>query len=133
MSVGVWSPDGDKEAARSVDHPMLEKCLALAATIAEVVSAQDLEAAGLHTENWLMDLEPAAWEVAKDLDADGISKLIRFFTLVEMNVSGWEAGKKSPVIPLVRILKDRGEFDPTLRKWIKANTDNRYLPYGSAL
>ena len=50
-----------------------------------------------------------------------------------MQLPGWEAGKKNPVIYLVRILKDRDGFDPELRKWIKTNTDNRYLPYGSAL
>jgi hypothetical protein len=37
------------------------------------------------------------------------------------------------VIPLVKMLKERGDFDADLRKWIKSNTKNRYLPYGSAI
>jgi hypothetical protein len=35
------------------------------------------------------------------------------------------------VIYLVRLLKQRGTFEPELRQWIKANTDNRYLPNGA--
>ena len=49
------------------------------------------------------------------------------------NENWWEAGNKSPVIPLVKILKERGDFEADLRKWIKSNTKNRYLPNGSAL
>jgi hypothetical protein len=55
------------------------------------------------------------------------------FTLAEMHFQGWEAGKQNPVVYLVRMLRARGEFSADLRKWIRANTDNRYLPYGSAL
>ena len=80
-----------------------------------------------------MNQDASAWQSAEDLSADDLVSLVRFFTLVEAGVSGWEAGRKSPVIPLVRFLKARDAFTPELRRWVKSNTDNRYLPYGSAL
>ena len=46
---------------------------------------------------------------------------------------GWDGGVRSPVIYLVKLMKERGLFTPELRKWIKKNTDNRYLPNGSVL
>ena len=70
-------------------------------------------------------------EQSETLDTTQLEQLIRFFTLAEMQLSGWTAGEKSAVIPLVRQLKARGEFEKTLRVWIKSNTDNRFLPHGS--
>ncbi|MDA9680137.1 hypothetical protein N9U06_01615, partial [Gammaproteobacteria bacterium] len=92
-----------------------------------------LDKAGVSDGNWVMTVGPAAWEGARALDSDTAISLVRLFTLVEEQISGWEAGNKSPVIPLVKILKERGDFEAGLRKWIKSNTKNRYLPYGSAI
>lgn len=68
-----------------------------------------------------------------DLDDGAIIDLIRVFTRGERDIPGWEAGAKSPVIPMVRELKRRGRFEPTLTAWIKANSNNRFLPHGSLL
>ena len=74
----------------------------------------------------------AGWEEkAAAFSAAELVSLARFYTVAEQQLSGWQAGPKSPVIPLVRELKDRKQFDPELRKWIKANTDNKFLPHGS--
>lgn len=81
----------------------------------------------------MMKLPADAWQPAEGLATEALIHLVRFFTLAEMQLAGWEGGKTSPVIPLVRILKARDSFTADLRRWIKANTDNRYLPYGSAL
>jgi hypothetical protein len=59
--------------------------------------------------------------------------LIRLFTLGEGQFSTWQAGAKSAVVKLVRVLKQRGEMTPELTTWIKANTDNRFLPYGDLM
>jgi len=50
-----------------------------------------------------------------------------------MVLPGFELGARSPVIALVRLLKQRGEYPDDLTGWVKANTDNRFLPYGSLL
>jgi len=83
----------------------------------------------------LMTRHKNAWKtVATQLNDEQITALIRFFTLAEKQLSGWEAGSKSPVIWLCRELKKRGLFpDRTLIKWIKAHSDNKFLPYGNPL
>lgn len=72
-------------------------------------------------------------EAAQSLSNEQIESLVRFFTLAEEAISGWEAGAKSPVVPLVKVLKARGNYDPALTRWIKANTSNRFLPRGSLM
>ncbi len=132
MGVGVWDPGAAGKG--NLDNEMLEKVLAAAKQVSdENVSSELLKTSGLETAQWLMQGEASDWDIAQALDDGDLIVLTRFFTLVEQQVSGWDAGKKSPVIPLVKILKERGAFEAELRKWIKSNTDNRYLPNGSAL
>ena len=70
-------------------------------------------------------------EQAKQLDDEELVQLARFYTVAEQQLSGWRADDKSPVIAFVRELKNRRQFDAQLRKWIKAHTDNKFLPHGS--
>lgn len=73
------------------------------------------------------------WGVAvADLDSAKIIALVKFFTLAE-GLPGWEAGARSPVIPMAAVLKARGDYPDDLTGWIKAHTDNRFLPYGSLM
>jgi hypothetical protein len=77
---------------------------------------------------------PVDWaEAVKPLSETEIEALIRVFTRGERDLPGWEAGARSPVIPMVRELKRRGRFDTSLAAWIKANTTNRFLPHGSLM
>ncbi len=77
---------------------------------------------------------PVDWaEAVKSLPDDEICSLITVFTLGERDLSGWEAGAKSPVIPMARELKRRGVFDAKLVTWIKSNSNNRFLPHGSLM
>ena len=132
MSVGVWKPSEDAES-RVVDAALLGRFVLLAKRLSGALDAGMLVTAELGNENWVMMVGPAAWEGVRELDSDATISLIRLFTLLEEQISGWEAGNKSPVIPLVKMLKERGDFEADLRKWIKSNTKNRYLPYGSAI
>ena len=148
MTIGVWQPR--KKA--NLTKPNLER-LAAALDGDQVVLTPDEAAVDVA----LMQLEPGGWQVTLTVFSllalyHGVRKmphmglvtlwisfgclivrLVRFFTLAEMQLAGWEAGKQSPVIPLVKVLKGRGSFDAELRRWIKTHTDNRYLPYGSVL
>ena len=132
MSVGVWKPSGDDES-RVLSPALLDRFLLLADGISGRIDASMLDAAELANENWVMTSGPSAWEIARELDTESAISLVRLFTLLEDQVSGWEAGNKSPVIWLVKVLKERGDLEADLRKWIKSNTKNRYLPHGSAL
>lgn len=88
----------------------------------------------------LLELEPSA-----------IEALIRLFTLIEAR-PGWEAGSASPVVPMFRALRNGMQRGPAagdaaaaagvdggdsavdvdaLAAWVKRNSDNRFLPWGS--
>ena len=68
------------------------------------------------------------------LEAESDERLIRIaksLTVAEMRLPGWEAGARSPVITIVRVLRRRGTYPKELTGWMKAHTTNRFLPYGS--
>ena len=132
MSVGVWKPSGQVQV-KSIDVELLKRFINVANELGEDINADSLQAQDMASTSWVMNLDRDAWSVSAELSSEQLKVLIRWFTLVEENVQGWEAGNKSPVIALVSQLKARGEFEGELRKWIKSTTTNRYLPYGSAL
>ncbi|MEE8077882.1 MAG: hypothetical protein V3T18_02705, partial [Pseudomonadales bacterium] len=70
---------------------------------------------------------------AENLTSGQVVSLIRLFTLAETRFANWEAGANSPVVVLARLLKTRDAYPADLTGWIKANTENRFLPYGSLL
>ena len=79
----------------------------------------------------LMKIDHNTWRAtAEPLSEADLIHLIRFFAMAE-NLPGWEAGTQSPVIPLAKILRQRGtRLDKTLLQWLREVNDNRYLPYG---
>jgi hypothetical protein len=129
MTIGTWEPA--KSSSLTVER--LQELLAQVSGLEENTLTASLNDDFIRSNSQLMKLDAISWQVAEQLAEDDLVALVRFFTLAEMQLSGWEAGNRSPVIPLVKILKQRDQFSPELRKWIKASTDNRYLPYGSAL
>jgi hypothetical protein len=70
---------------------------------------------------------------AAALDDAQIVALVRLFTLAEMAFPGWKGADRSPVIAFAALLKQRGAFPAGLTAWIRANSDNRFLPYGSLM
>ena len=127
MSIDVWEPK---------DKFVIE--LGLLYQISDAFRAHRLDS-DFFSEKFikdnadLMQQSQESFQVVNTWPDDVIIDLIQFFTLAEMAYQGWSSGKKSPVIYLVRILKSRGAFCVELRKWIKNNSDNRYLPHGSVL
>ena len=80
----------------------------------------------------LMTAGAEVWAARIDTtSSDELVGWIRFLTLAEARLPGFEAGAKSPVILIARVLRSRGDYPEDLSAWIKANTDNRFLPYGS--
>lgn len=128
-NVGVWEPQEPvKPDAAKLRHYAALVTKADTTKLDKALTAEQIKA-----DAGLMQQPEVAWRVAESLSDAELESLIRFFTLAEMQLPGWEGGKQSPVIYLVRILRARGSFAAGLRKWIKAHTDNRYLPYGSVL
>ena len=132
MSLGSWDP---KVEARStellLESDLLRRLIAYShdeqlAQLEQLLNANDKQRlAGL------MKIDPLIWQtVAEPLLENDLLHLIRFFAVAE-NLPGWEAGATSPVIPLAKILRQRGvRLDKSLLQWLREVNDNRYLPYG---
>ena len=129
MSVGSYDP-GAREKA--ISEAAVRELLGAAAALRAPdfgLSAERIEAlAGLARHEDGCDWAAAA----AGLSSAELESLVRLYTLAE-RLPGWNAGPRSPVIPLVAELKRRDACPDGLTAWIKANTDNRFLPYGSLL
>ena len=134
-NVGAWDPTDHKSAEYQIDLETLRRFAELGseqqlATLKESLSAEQIDAnrhlMRLHKDPWL--------KAAPALSDQQLINLVRFFTVAEMQLSGWEAENLSPVIWLCRTLKSRGLFpDKALTAWIKANSSNKFIPYGNLL
>ena len=132
MSLGSWDP---KIEARStellLESDLLRRLIAYSheeqlAQLEQLLNANDKQRlAGL------MKIDPLIWQTAAEpLLENDLLHLIRFFAVAE-NLPGWEAGATSPVIPLAKILRQRGVLlDQSLLKWLRQLNDTRYLPSG---
>lgn len=81
----------------------------------------------------LMRLEAGLWRDAiAELDDQRVVALVQFFTLAEQ-LPGWQAQERSPVVPLMAELRARNAVPSELSAWIRSNSDNRFLPWGSLL
>ena len=124
--VGAWEPAVElgevharalDEAAAGVADQALTVDEANAARLREVVNAAPDARAGLFA----------------DRNSARLVGWLRALTLAEETVPGCEAGARSPVIGLARLLRERGDYPADLTPWIKAVSSNRFLPYGSLL
>jgi hypothetical protein len=132
MSLGSWDPKIEAAGSalllqtallhRLIDYDREDQL----AQLEQLLSDEDKQRlAGL------MKIDHNSWRAAAaPLPNDDLLHLIRFFAVAE-NLPGWEAGADSPVIPLAKILRQRGaRLDKPLLQWLREVNDNRYLPYG---
>ncbi len=77
----------------------------------------------------------AAWEKAiENFSKAQILNLCMIFTKGEMQFSNWTFSSKNPTIYLLRYLKAQNiAVEKDFVRWLKKQTDNRYIPYGPAL
>ena len=132
MSLGSWDP---KIEARStellLESDLLHRLIAYSDEEKLTQLEQLLNASDKQRLAGLMKIDPLIWQTAAEpLLENDLLHLIRFFAVAE-NLPGWEAGATSPVIPLAKILRQRGvRLDKSLLQWLREVNDNRYLPYG---
>ena len=124
--VGAWEPAAKlggaharalDEAARGVSDGTLTIDESVALRVRQVVTAQAEECAALFA----------------DQESARLLGWLRALTLAEETVAGCEAGAKSPVIALARLLRERGDYPEDLTAWIRTVSSNRFLPYGSLM
>ena len=129
MAVGSWDPASE-----------VRPDAALLTRLAGIGRLTPEDPADALSEDEVRAFAPLMRLVADDwapllsaLDDALLVDLVRFFTVAEMKLAGWEGGDRSPVIAMVKVLRGRKSYPPELTRWIKDRTDNRYLPYGSLL
>ncbi|WP_299598489.1 hypothetical protein [uncultured Microbulbifer sp.] len=141
MSVGAWEPENqasNDQSRTEIDRALLQRIIdALNEADSESEgeeAAPDLKAIDqeIQNANWLAGLPATQWlDEASHWNDSQVWALIRFFTLAEMQLTDWQGGAESPVIPLAKSLRQRKA--PLQREqllWIRQYSDNRYLPYG---
>ena len=125
--VGVWQPSDAEEGATAPRIDLLRKAAANLDAPAFGLSAAELRRLAPSAR-----LDFGVWEAAAESEASAeLIAWLRFFTLAEARLPDFAAGAQSPVIPLARTLRRRGDYAPALTRWIKANSANRFLPHGS--
>lgn len=131
MTIGTWTPHQD--APTPPDAVALNQAADLGAE-ADNHFPDAPETAVQSLQPWMQQARSAWAPVLEPLPTDQLVNLVRFFTLAEHHWSGWEGQDKNPVVWICKELKTRGAFpDPELTRWIKAHTENRFLPYGNPL
>jgi hypothetical protein len=133
MTLGSWDPDAAQASAEfSIDQQQLQQFIELADNDQLDTLSTQLSADQIQQQAALMQLPEGNWITASEsLNHEQLVALIRFFTCAE-TLPGWQCGEKSPVIWLTKALKQRGEkLDRDTLLWIRSNSDNRFLPYGS--
>ena len=132
MSIGSWDPDaGSPIDAPALNSELLQSLVLyskdglLDSLIEAMPEADKQRLAGL------MQIDHAHWSNAVEaFDNEAIIHLIRFLAVAE-KLPGWEAGAKSPVIPLAKVLRRRGaRLEKSQLLWLREVSENRYLPYG---
>lgn len=128
MSVESFDPGA---LSTALDAAAVERLLQASNAQAPEFGLSQLECASMAG---LATAPAAQWVAAvADLTDSQVESLLRFFTLAEDAINGWQAGAKSPVVALVKVLKARGSYNRELTRWIKANSNNRFLPHGSLM
>ena len=135
MTTGAWDPDSKTTiSAVELDVQLLQRLLALAENgpmddLASSMSEHD------QRQNAIMQASTSQWEVAlRDYSDSQLLALLRLFTLVEVQLSHWVGGAKSPVIAITAMLKKRGvKLDQDTLRWIRKNSSNRFIPNGAIL
>lgn len=132
MSVDVFDPAAAGGAGGSLADADLARLLEASHQLeAPEFGLSELEIARLGP---LLRQGAADWQsLAQERPVAEVEALIRLLVLAEAQFRGWESGADSPVIPLARALKASGTYPSGLTRWIRANSSNRFLPYGSLL
>ena len=132
MTTKVWEPENKKES--TIDNGLLDKFIQIirnceAGNIKRYLT--DVE----KNKFYILRLSDEIWlESLNDFDNSELLDLIKFFTLIEMQLDDWISGENSPVIKINKMLKKRGiKLDHKMLLWIKKNSSNRYIPNGKIL
>ncbi|MEH6607647.1 MAG: hypothetical protein V7711_18865 [Pseudomonadales bacterium] len=135
MAIGSWEPEQKTTAEAKINNDILNELLnwssddQLSSLESHIALQQQRDLA------YIMKLDASNWQNSvDDLNENELICLIRVLTVAEEKLEGWQAGEKSPVIALNKLLRRRGTpLNKEMLNWIKANSSNRFLPNGPLL
>ena len=83
----------------------------------------------------LINTPQSAWiKAIEGFSAEQVKNLCMFFTIGEMEFTNWAFASKNPTIYFIKHLKAQSTpLEKDFIRWLKKQTDNRYIPYGAAL
>jgi hypothetical protein len=131
MTIGSWDPTAAE--VFTISSNSLDKFARLADSNQLTNLTEQLSSEEIQQHAPIMRLDFENWQnAAANSDSQTLIALIRFFTMAEEQLTGWEGQEKSPVIYLNKLLKLRKEpLDKNMLLWIRANSRNRFLPNGA--
>ncbi|MFT7260108.1 MAG: hypothetical protein ACI9MS_001971, partial [Glaciecola sp.] len=133
IMVDTWHPTEQKTNISA------EKLLALSSLISSQESIQEdvmrLHSADVDLICSYLNAPQSSWLKAIENFTDvQVLNLCMLFTVGEMKFSTWTFGSKNPTIYFLRQLKSENRAaEKVFVRWLKKQTDNRYIPYGPAL
>ena len=131
--VDTWQP------SEQITSISAEKLLGLASLISGQDTVEEdvmrLENADIELITNYLNAPQAAWlKAIEDFNDTQILNLCMLFTVGEMKFPTWSFGSKNPTIYFLRQLKtEKRAAEKDFVRWLKKQTDNRYIPYGPAL
>ena len=131
MAIGSWTPEKEKDTF-SINTQWLQQCIEISRSEQLELLPAPFSEQQQQEHSAFMRFSADQWQAAvADFSSDDLIDLIRFFTRAEKLISGWDAGKESPAIWINKVLRKRGEkLSRDMLLWIRANTDNRFIPNG---
>jgi hypothetical protein len=128
MTIDYWTPDAD-------DGNIPNQALKAAIEVSLYDPFPTAELPSVAALKGWMSKPFSLWsDTLASLDVEQLNALVRFFTLAEANWTDWQGGDKNPAIWACKILKKHQAFpDKSFIEWIRAHSDNRFIPYGNVL
>lgn len=128
MTTEIWSPASNDESVPS-------NALTAALDVMQAESFPKAPPAEVKALQSWMSRRYTLWgDAFSQFDTEQLNNLVRFFTLAEATWSDWFGGDKNPAIWASKELKKHQAFpDKAFIEWIRAHSDNRFIPYGNVL
>lgn len=134
MTIESWDPTSEtNNSSYKIENTLLLRFIEISQQEKWQELATFLTSEEISQHQLIMKQNKEAWfSATENLDREQIIDLIKFFTVAEMQINGWEAGAESPVIWLVKVLRRRKcAPNKDLLLWIKTHSTNRFIPNGA--
>lgn len=135
--VDIWQPNATQTATHTntaqINVDLLQQIANLSDDVDAIFNALTAEQQQ-YVRQWIQ-LSEQEWQAQlPHIEESALFPIAQFYTLAEMKLSGFEAGKNNPAIWIFRYLKQQQKLpEKSDIRALKAQTDNRFIPYGSVL